>query len=187
MAEFCPSCGTKLNEHANFCQGCGSDIGSVTDHESADTGDSPKSQATTWEEYLPDTLQIALAGVLMGLVAGGLIAWGLTNIGGSAGGFFVGWVAVTLYLWKKPTGVGTLGTGLYISALLLVLVPLFFYAPFLASTDPQTAEEVGMAIGGIIGLFVWTVVFAVIAAVMGSIGYFFKRRQSSKLENNDVS
>lgn len=112
---------------------------------------------------------------------GGFVAWALANIGGSVGGFLIGWIGVTLYLWQKPTGSGALGSGLYICALLLVLVPLLFYGPYLTE-DPETAEEAGMAIGGFIGLFVWTVVFAVIAIVMGAVGYFFKKRQSKKLE-----
>lgn len=182
MADFCQLCGAQLIEDANFCPGCGADLEVANEVETPDTEDLPESGGPTWGKHLPESWQIALGGTLMGLVVGGLVAWGLTNIGGSVGGFIVGWVAVTLYLWEKPTGAGTIGSGLYIAALLLVLVPLFFYAPYLAEDDPQTAEEVGMAIGGIIGLFVWTVVFAIIAVVIGAMGYYFKRRQSAKLD-----
>lgn len=179
---YCPKCGTEVDD-VTFCPECGTEI--TTEHEVHGSENSPEESETEsgWRSYLPESWQIGVAGAVMGLIAGGIIAWGLANIGGSAGGFVIGWVLVTVFLWQKPTGVGVFGSGLYICSLLLVLVPLFFYGPYVfAEEDPQSAEEVGMAIGGFIGLFVWTIVFAVIAAVMGAIGYFFKKRQSKKLD-----
>jgi len=38
-----------------------------------------------------------------------------------------------------------------------------------------------MAIGSVFGLFIWTVVFAIIAAVIGAVGYYLKKRQARKL------
>lgn len=187
MSPFCPACGGEVDDDMQFCPECGADLrgeADTDDEAEAETPSAAESEAGGWRRYLPGSWQIAVAGLVMGLVAGGLVAWGLANIGGSAAGFFLGFVVVTLYLWQKPTGVGALGSGCYIAAILLVLVPLFFYGPMIgASEDPQTAEEIGMAAGSILGLFIWTVVFAIIAAVIGVVGYFLKRRQKGKLES----
>jgi hypothetical protein len=118
----------------------------------------------------------------MGLFVGGLAAWGLANLGGSGFGFLLGFIGAMLFLWRKPTATGAVGSGLYISALTLVLVPLFFYGPIVfSSEDPQSAREVGAAVGSIFGLFIWTFVFAIIAVVIGAVGYYLKKREARKL------
>lgn len=183
MSPYCPSCGSEVAAEMQFCPECGADLGeesAVAEEPATDPVDDDQAGAG-WRGYLPHSWQLAVAGIVMGLVAGGLVAWGLANIGGSAVGFLLGFAAVTVYLWQKPTGVGALGSGCYVAAILLVLVPLFFYGPLIgASEDPETAEEIGMAAGSVLGLFIWTVVFAVIAAVVGVVGYFLKTRQAKK-------
>lgn len=133
------------------------------------------------ETIQPSSWRVGIAGLSMGIFAGALVAWGLANIGGSAIGFIFSAILVMLFLWRKPTAVGAIGSGLYVNALLLALVPIFFYIPTVFGAEEGTAEGAGMFIGSVIGLFLWTAVFFVMALVLLAIGYFFKRRESAKL------
>jgi hypothetical protein len=36
-------------------------------------------------------------------------------------------------------------------------------------------------VGSIFGLFIWTFVFAIIAVVIGAVGYYLKKREARKL------
>jgi hypothetical protein len=188
MARYCTSCGAELEPEVQFCGECGAEI---DPEEPADTeGESDPSVETTVDEsdssrqYLPESWRVGFAGAFFGIIVGGLVAWALANIGGSGIGFFVAFVGVTLYLWRKETATGAIGSGLYISALVLILVPILFYSPNLASSeDPQTAEQAGMVIGSALGLVIWGFVFALVALVVGAIGYFFKRRERKILSS----
>lgn len=180
MSGFCPDCGADI-EGVRFCPECGREIDSTAPTQAIGSEETEGS-TEGWRSYLPTSWRIGVAGGVIGLIAGGLVAWGLANIGGATGGFVLGWILVSFYVWQKPTAIGALGSGLYICALLLVLVPLFFYGPLLTGgEDPETAEEVGMAIGGILGLVIWTFVFGVVAVVVGAIGYTLKRRETKQL------
>lgn len=193
MSQYCPSCGEELSDEVGFCSNCGTKINGLDLNEDAKTDESVNTTSEKeksveanedgWQSYLADSWRIGVSGVFMGLIAGALIAWSLSNIGGSIVGFLMGFVGVTVHLWQKRTATGVLGSGLYITALLLILVPIFFYGGMLAEVgdDPGTAEEVGMAVGGVLGLVIWGFVFTLIAVVVAAIGYFFKKRESRKL------
>ena len=181
---FCPSCGSELEGNPRYCRECGEEIPATEtqDGDVAPVTEQESNGQKSGRSFLPPNWKIGIAGAFMGIVVGGLVAWGLANTDWSAVGLVVALGSVTLFLWRKPTATGAFGSGLYIAALTLVLVPLFFYAPVLfSSDDPQTAREVGMAIGSVFGLFIWTVVFGIIAAVIGAVGYYLKKRQARKL------
>jgi len=186
MSQYCQSCGDELALEAAFCSNCGTEVNATTDtiqETGEDTDIVETENVEGWKQYLPNSWRIGVAGITFGLLIGFLIAWALLEIGGSGGGFVLGFLGGTFYLWQKPTASGSIGSGLYISALLLILVPILFYGGTLANVgeDPQTAEEAGMAIGGILGLVIWGFVFSLIAVVVGAVGYFFKRREQKKL------
>lgn len=188
MASYCPSCGEELDGEAAYCPNCGNEIESgvkesdTVPTESDDTADSSDDEG--WRQYSPESYRIGIAGIVFGFVIGGLIAWSLAEIGGSGIGFLIGLLLGTGYLWQKRTATGAIGSGLYISALLLILVPILFYGGMLAEVgdEPQTAEEAGQAIGGVAGLVIWGFVFFLIAIVVSAVGYYFKKREKRKLE-----
>lgn len=180
-----PDCGTDAGS-ANFCPECGTEI-EVPDPDAdveAVTGDVEANgdTASSWKDYLPASWTIGVVGIVMGLVVGALVAWALSNIGGSGPGFLLAFLAATLYLWQKPTGVGALGSGLYFSALVLILIPITIYTPNVLGEDPQTASEAGTFVGSVLGLVIWGFVFFLLALVAAGLGYGFRRRERSKLE-----
>ncbi|MCU4718390.1 zinc-ribbon domain-containing protein [Halapricum hydrolyticum] len=187
MVPYCPSCGEELAEDASFCSNCGAEIedaSSSTEEFEAQSGSiEPDDDVEGWKQYLPQSWRIGITGVVFGLLIGFLVAWALAEIGGSGIGFLIGLIGGTLYLWQKRTATGAIGSGLYVSALIMILVPILFYGGMLANVDedPQTAEEVGMAIGGVMGLVIWGFVFFLLAIVVAAIGYFFKKREKKKL------
>lgn len=184
MPDYCTSCGAKLSPESSYCGECGTAVEDVPAERTPESAkESSEGELGSWRQYTPDSWRIGVTGAVFGLVIGGLVAWSLANIGGSGVGFLIAFLAGTVYLWQKPTATGAIGSGLYISALLLILVPLLFYGGMLAEVgeDPQTAEETGMAIGGVLGLVIWGFVFALVAVVVAAVGYFFKRREQKKL------
>lgn len=85
-------------------------------------------------------------------------------------------MAATPYIWNRPTTHHSVSLGLYISGIVLVFVPILFYSSMIASANSDTIEGAGTQIGGILGLFIWTVVFAIVAAIVGLIGRAIKNR-----------
>lgn len=182
MAQYCSACGAEVDDEAAFCSGCGEAVGNASTEQEDVAVDTDDREG--WKQYLPRSWQVGLAGVLVGLLAAFLAALAFEHIGGSGLIAMLAFLGVMGYTWQKPTGSGALGSGFWINALLLVVTPLLFYGGMLAqvSEDPQTAEEAGMAIGGVVGLFIWTFVFAIIAVVIGVVGWWLKKRESKKLQ-----
>lgn len=129
-------------------------------------------------------LQLVTAS-LMGLLIGGLLAWMFLNIGGSSILFVVGFVGGTYYLYQKSLASAALGTGLYISAALVVLTPMFYYVPLLLQAEEGTAEGAGQTVGSVLGLVIWGFVFFVLGLVIFVMGYFANRRARRKLNSRD--
>lgn len=109
-----------------FCPKCGTELEAEEEPPAEEPTGDDEAEPDRWRAYAPDLCQIGVAGVVTSLITGGFVAWGLANIGGLAVGFLLGRIGVMLFLWQKPTGVGAVGSGLYVCALLLVLVPIFF-------------------------------------------------------------
>lgn len=145
--------------------------------DATETAAGDRTGATTITETLaPTSAKTALSGVCFGLVIGFLFAWGLVEVGGAAVGFVGGFVGGTLLVWSRQTAHHSVATGLYVSAGVLVLVPTMFYMPIIAGADPDTLEGAGEQMGGVLGLFIWTVVFAILAAVIGLVGRAVRKR-----------
>lgn len=128
----------------------------------------------------------AVTAIPMGLLIGGLVAWALANIGGSAIAFAVAAIVSGYYLYRKPLPSAVVGTGLYISAGLLVLTPVLFYVPVIFGPGSESgAEGAGAFIGGIAGLVIWGFAFFLVGIVLFVLGYFANRRAKNKLEKRN--
>lgn len=130
---------------------------------------------------------MALTASMMALIIGGLIAWATSNLGISSIAFIIATAGSGYYLYQKQIPSEAIGSGLWISALAMLVLPIAFYLPAIVGTDgAESAEAAGVFIGSIMGLLIWGFVFLILAIVVGAIGYFFKRRASKKL-NRDTA
>ena len=175
-SKYCQDCGTKVNAADGFCSDCGAELRtSATSTDAGGGGTSADNQGII-ERAKPTSAKTAVTGILFGLVIGVLIAWGLNEVGGAGAGFCIGFVAGTLYIWNKPSTHHSVASGLYVSAALLVFIPIMIYFPMIDAANSETARGAGEVIGGVLGLFIYTVVFAIIAAVIGLVGRSIKKR-----------
>lgn len=126
---------------------------------------------------------MGITAAVMGLIIGGFGAWATSNLGLAMPAFLVLWVGATYYLYQKPIPSAAIGSGLWVTALVMLLTPVLFYLPvILGDGAGESAEAAGTFIGGILGLIIWGIVFAVGAVVVAAIGWAFKRRASKKLD-----
>lgn len=95
--------------------------------------------------------------------------------------FLIGAAGGTYYLYQKPIATASIGTGMYITAGLLALTPIFLYLPVFLGAEEGTAEGAGTAIGSILGLIIWGFVFFLIALVIFGLGYFINKRARKKV------
>jgi len=131
----------------------------------------------------PESWGVFLTAVIMGVIIGGFAAWATANLGVAPWAFLVGLIGGTWFLNKKRLPSEAAGSGLYITALVMILTPILFYVPDIVGVEEaQTAEEAGMAIGSVLGLVIWGFVFFLLAIVTGGVGYAFKRRAGKKLD-----
>jgi len=129
-------------------------------------------------------LRLFTAGI-MGVIIGGILALMFSTLGGSGVMFLAGFVGGGYYLYRKPLATAALGTGLYISAALIALTPIFYYLPLFVGAEEGTAEGAGQAIGSLLGLLIWGFVFLIIGLVVFAGGYFLNRRARRKLDARD--
>lgn len=149
------------------------------------TEDTPQTEGGkgTVDKLKPDSWSVFVTAVLLGLIIGGFAAWATANLGVAPWAFLIGLVGGTWYLNKKRIPSEVTGSGLYITALVMILTPILFYLPNIVGMEEvQTAEEAGMAIGSVLGLLIWGFVFFLLAIVTGGVGYGFKRRAGKKLD-----
>lgn len=119
---------------------------------------------------------------LMGLIIGGIAGWATLNLGIGSVAFFVGFIGATYYLYQKPIPSAAIGSGLYATALLLVLTPVLFYLPMVFGAKEGTAAGAGEFIGSLLGLLIWGFVFFLVALVVFVVGYFINKRANKKLK-----
>lgn len=125
---------------------------------------------------------VGITAAVMGLIIGGLGAWATSNIGLALPVFFVLWAGGTYYLYQKPIPSAAIGSGLWVAALVMLLTPVLIYLPIILNgSSGESAEAAGTFIGGILGLIIWGIAFAIGAIVVAAIGWAFKRRASKKL------
>lgn len=128
---------------------------------------------------------MAITASVMALIIGGLAAWATLNFGIAAIVFLISTAGSGYYLYQKRIPSEAIGSGLWISALVMLLLPITFYLPAILGTDgSESAEAAGTFIGSIAGLLIWGFVFLILAVVTAAIGYFFKRRASKKLSKD---
>lgn len=140
-------------------------------------------EETTVDKFKPDSWAVFGTAVLLGLIIGGFAAWATATLGVAPWAFLIGFAGGTVYLDKKHIPSEAAGSGLYITALLMILTPILFYLPnIVGAEEAETAEEIGLAVGSVLGLVIWGFVFFLLAIVTGGIGYAFKRRAENKLE-----
>lgn len=129
--------------------------------------------------------KMGITAAAMGLIIGGFGAWATSNLGVAIPAFLVLWMGATYYLYQKPIPSAAIGSGLWVTALVMLLTPVLFYLPMILSDGAgESAEAAGTFIGGILGLIIWGFVFAIGAIVVAAIGWVFKRRANSKLEGD---
>ena len=130
---------------------------------------------------------MGITAAVMGLIIGGFGAWATSNLGLALPAFLVLWAGATYYLYQKPIPSAAIGSGLWMTALVMLLTPVLFYLPvILGEGSGESAEAAGAFIGGILGLIIWGIVFAVGAIVVAAIGWFFKRRASKKIDRESA-
>lgn len=131
----------------------------------------------------PTSRGVGVAAVVLALVIGGFSAWATANLGIAAFASIAMFVVGYLLLNQKPIPSSAVGSGLYITALIMILTPILFYLPTIfGSADVEGAAGAGQFFGGILGLVIWGFVFLLFAIVTAAIGYFFNRRASKKLD-----
>lgn len=127
---------------------------------------------------------MAITAGVLALIIGSLAAWATLNLGIASIAFIVAAAGSGYYLYQKRIPSEAIGSGLWISALLMLVLPIAFYLPAIVGTEGESAEAAGTFIGSIAGLFIWGFVFLILAVVVAAIGYFFKRRASKKLDKS---
>lgn len=131
----------------------------------------------------------ALITVIMAAVMGFIGAWATFNFG-EIFAFAVGgllFLGGMIWLHRKPIPSAALGSGLYATALLLVLVPIGTYVPLILNTPAaESAEDAGFFVGSIMGLFIWGFVFLICAGVVGILGYFANKHAKKKLKTEAI-
>ena len=150
----------------------------------ADTTATPETaDESIVEKITPESWGIFLTALFMGVIIGGFAAWATANLGVAPWAFLVGLIGGTWFLNKKRLPSEAAGSGLYITALVMIVTPILFYVPNIVGMgEVQTAEEAGMAVGSVLGLVIWGFVFLLLAIVTGGVGYAFKRRAGKKLD-----
>lgn len=182
---YCTECGSELDPDVTYCANCGAEVTETAVDEDIDDieDDGTASLDGAVVEDGEDKTQwsVVIAAALFGLLPGFLLAWGFGTLGGSGIVFLIGWIGSTVYLRNKRLVSEVAGSGLYLSALILPVVPILFYAPNLTG-EAQTAQEAGVQIGSFIGMFMYSIMFAIVGAVLAGIGYLAKKRAAKKLD-----
>ena len=125
-------------------------------------------------------IKMALVAGAMGLLIGGFAVWATINLGISTIAFLIGTGGGAYFLYQKDMPSEAVGSGLYITALVMILTPILFYLPNVVAEGDGSAEAAGTFIGSILGLVIWGFVFLLLAIVTAAVGYFFKRRAAKK-------
>lgn len=168
----CPSCGSDVDADAAFCSECGANL--------SDTATPPQNDAEGGSGYNIRWKMLVTA-VGMSLLIGFFAAWATLTLNVAGPAFFIALIGGTYFLYRKKIPSEAIGSGLYITALVMILTPLLFYLPTVFSgSETGGAAGAGMVIGSILGLVIWGFVFLLFAVVTAAVGYFFKRRASRK-------
>ena len=112
---------------------------------------------------------VGLVSIFVGVLA--VIAFG--NIVGSVLVFVPATLVTGWYLYRKSLPSEVIGTGLYISAVLLIVTPVINFVPKVLWPGGETAMEAATVyIAGVVALAVYGPIFLVGALVLFVIGYY---------------
>lgn len=126
--------------------------------------------------------RMVVAGAVMGLVVGGFAAWTTANVGLSEPAFLVAFLGGSYYVYRKESPSQAVGSGLYITAVLMALAPVVFFLDNVLGAEPTTVPATGLTIGSATGLILWGFAFLFAGLVVGSIGCYFKTRPPELLQ-----
>jgi hypothetical protein len=150
---------------------------------SADGG-TPVEREVTPDDPGGFSWKMGITAGIMALIIGAFAAWATSTMGFAVIAFAIAAGGSTYFLYQKRIPSEAIGSGLYITALLMVLTPLLFYIPtIISSGEGEGAEAAGTFIGSVMGLVIWGFAFLLFAIVTAAIGYFFKRRTRKKLDS----
>lgn len=184
--EYCPECGTEVEEESQFCPECGTELqhsvedgGEATADGGEATANGGVATATASDEVVEsDGLDTgrAIASGVMGIIVGAVVAFAFTNVGGSSIMFLITLAGVGYFLYSKQETIKLVtGMGLYITALWMPLAPIIFYIPLAGGANTETAAGAGAAIGSVVGMFIYGFIGLIIGLVLFAIGYFTRR------------
>jgi len=146
-------------------------------------GGTPVEREATPDDSGSFSWKIGVTAGVMALIIGGFAAWATSTMGGAPFAFVIAAVGSAYFLYQKRIPSEAIGSGLYITALLMILTPLLFYIPtILSSSEGEGAEAAGTFIGSIMGLVIWGFAFLLFGIVTAAVGYFFKRRSKKQLD-----
>lgn len=178
---YCTSCGSELTEDVKFCPECG------TEQAPKEIDASQEDDGLIEEGEVPSdeggfSIKMALAAGVMGVIIGFFALWGTINWGSLSGAvFLIAFLGSSYFLYHKRIPSEAIGSGLYITALVMILTPLVFYLTSLTTNQQGGIAGAGVMLGSILGLVIWGFVFLLFAIVAAGVGYFFKRRAYKKL------
>jgi len=184
----CPECGGPIGQTATYCMHCSADL--TDELEAADEDEdgawdepepapeSPQDSATGEEsEQLLDpdglvddtlTVLVGLAGGVVVGVVGTVVLVVVTESGWSLLFGLVAWLGSTAYLVRRRTVQGAIAKSGYAVALVLVLVPVVAFSPFV-SIDGGLGERGGT----FVALLLFVAVPATVAAAIGWVASRF--------------
>ena len=131
----------------------------------------------TGPDLVEDDIDLGRVGVagFFGIVVGLLVGLAFAEIAGSALPFIITIFGVGLYLYREYESKRNIAsTGLYITAVWLILTPIVFYIGIIGSANPDTAGGSAQAVGGLLGMFVNGFIGLLLALPTAGVGYFIR-------------
>ena len=162
----------------------GSDSTESDDERVSTDGGTPVEREVAPDEPGGFSWKMGFTAGVMALIIGGFAAWATSTMGVAVIAFTVAAAGSAVFLYRKRIPSEAIGSGLYITALLMILTPLLFYIPtIMSSGEGEGAEAAGTFIGSVMGLVIWGFAFLLFAIVTAAVGYFFNRRARKKLDS----
>lgn len=139
----------------------------------ADPTGGPASMAI--QRLKPSSWQVAAIAVVFAVLTGSLADRVTTALGIFPRGSVLVITLVGVFLWRKQSAIGAIGSGLYVTALLLLLGSIAYLLPLMVIRPiPEHAH--------VLSIFLFGVGSLLGAIVVAVIGYLVKREE--KVENN---
>lgn len=136
-----------------------------------------------WDRFAPTSAGVGLAAFLTAAVAGIAGYAALFLLWDSLALFVLVFVPTFVYLSRRDQPADAVGTGLYVTAALVMAFPIVLLVLFLASmsSGPVGGMRLG---GGIVVIVALGVVSLVVAVPVAGVGYRFNRLASDSTESN---